>query len=261
MATSVWPPNSPETLSTICLAYCVKNLQQTICDYDPEVDSYQLKSDIILPLSVSSELSRLIPVQRQHFGILTDPERCLWKRMNLRLVPDLTDAELTQLLAHRPSELLIQLAHLTYNFIHIVNRHSDSLQSLTILGTQRNFLELCYLLHNEIKCCLRKATDGGPETAGNRIFGSSYILSCLRLRSLTMNCINQFSSDILSTTLSGLPSLTKLDLSDCDIKVENIEDGLVSLRHLQILRLHNVLAVSSDIKACFNVLAKLTSLR
>jgi len=261
MATSAWPPNDPETLSAICLAYCMKNLQQTICDYDPDLGSYRLKSDVILPISVSSELSCLIPVQRRHFGILQDPERCLWKRMNLGLVSDLTDADLTQLLVHRPNELRIPLARLTYNFIHIVNRHSDNLQSLAILGSQRVFLEYCHMLHEEIKCCLRKAAAGGPETAGNRVFGSNYILSCPHLRCLTINCVNQFSSDILNTTLCGLPSLTKLDLSDCDIKLENIEDGLVSLKFLQILRLHNVLAVSNDVKQCFNVLAKLTSLR
>jgi len=261
MANSQWPPNEPETLSAICLAYCVKNLHHTICDYDSDMDSYQLKSDVILPISVSSELSRLIPIQRQHFGILKDPERCLWKRMNLGLVSDLTDADLTQLLVHRPIELRIPLAHLTYNFIHIINRHSDSLQSLTILGSRRIFLELCHLLHEEITCCVRKAARGGPETAGNRVFGGNYILSCPHLRSLTINCVNQFSSDILNTVLCGLPSLTKLDLSDCDIKVENIEDGLISLKCLQILRLQNVLAVSSDMKHCFNVLAKVTSLR
>jgi len=261
MATSAWPPNDPETLSSICLAYCVKHLQQTICDYDSETDNYQLKLDVILPISVSNELSCLIPIQRHHFGILEDPERCLWKRMNLCLVSDLTDADLIRLLAHRPAELRIPLARLTYNFIHIINRHSDSLQSLTILGSQRIFLELCHLLHEEIKSCVRKAALGSPETAGNRVFGSNYILSCPHLRCLTINCINQFSSDILNTTLCGLPSLTKLDLSDCDIKVENIEEGLISLKYLQILRLHNVLAVSNDIKQCFNVLAKVTSLR
>ena len=261
MATSTWPPNDPETLSGICLAYCMKHLQHTICDYDLEMDRYRLKSDVILPMSVSSELSRLVAIQRQHFGILEDPERCLWKRMNLGLVSDLTDDDLTQLLSHRPTELRIPLARLTYNFIHIINRHSDSLQSLTILGSQRIFLELCHLLHEEIKCCIRKAALGGPETSGNRVFGRNYILSCPHLRSLTINCINQFSSDILNTTLCGLPSLTKLDLSDCDIKVENIEDGLTSLKCLQILRLHNVLSVSNDIKHCFSVLSKVTSLR
>jgi len=37
--------------------------------------------------------------------------------MNLGLVLDLTDADLTQLLVHRPIELWIPLARLTYNFI------------------------------------------------------------------------------------------------------------------------------------------------
>lgn len=261
MAKSAWPPNDPETLSSICLAYCIKNLQQTVCDYDSETDSYSLKPDVILPLSVSDELSRRIPIQRQHFGIFRDTELCLWKHMNLGLVSDLTDTDLTQLLAHRPVELRLPLARLTYNFIHIINRHSDNLQSLAILGSRRIFLELCHLLQIEITSCIRKAARGGPETAGNRVFGGNYILSCPHLRSLTMNCVNQFSSDILTTTLCGLPSLTKLDLSDCDIKVENIEDGLVSLKYLQILRLHNVLTVSNDIKSSFNVLVKVPSLR
>ena len=261
MANSAWPPNNPETLSAICLSYCVKNLQQTVCDYDNDSDSFTLKPDVVLPLSVSDELSRMIPIQRQHFGIFRDTELCLWKRMNLGLVSDLTDSDLTELLAHRPVELRIPLARLTYNFIHIINRHSDSLQSLAVLGSRRIFLELCHLLHEEITCCVRQAARGGPETAGNRVFGGNYILSCPHLRSLTMNCVNQFSSDILVTTLCGLPSLTKLDLSDCDIKVENIDNGLVSLKSLQILRLHNVLPISSDIKSSFSVLARLTSLR
>jgi len=106
-----------------------------------------------------------------------------------------------------------------------------------------------------------EAADGGPETAGNHVFGGNYILSCLHLHSLTINCVNQFSSDILNTVICGLPSSTKLDMSDCDIKVESIEDGLMSLKCLQILRLHNVLAVSNDMKHCFNVLGKVTSLR
>lgn len=261
MASNVWPPNDPETLSTICLSYCVKNLHQTICDYDSETDSYRLKSGIVLPSSVSNELSCMIPIQRQHFGIFSDPELCLCKRMNLGLVSDLTDDDLTCLLAHRPIELRIPLAQLTYNFIHIINRHSDSLRSLSILGPQRIFLELCHLLQEEITCNARKAAQGSPETTGNRVFGRNCILSCPKICSLTMNCVNQFSSDILGTILCGLPSLTKLDLSDCDIKVEDIEDGLVSLKCLQILRLHNVLLVSNDIKRCFSVLAKITSLR
>jgi len=261
MATGAWPPNNPESLSSICLAYCVKNLQQTICDFDSDSDSFHLKPGVMLPLSISDELSRQLPIQRQHFGIFTDPELCLWKRMYLGLVSDLNDTDLTQLLAHRPIELRIPLACLTYNFIHIINRHSDNLQSLAIIGSRRIFLELCHLLQLEITSCVRKAAKGGPEAAGNRVFGSNYILSCPRLRSLTMNCINQFSSDILVTTLCGLPLLTKLDLSDCDIKVQNVEYGLVSLKSLQILRLHNVLTVSCDIKSSFNVLAQLTSLR
>jgi len=256
-----WPPNDPESLSAICLAYCVKNLEKTICDYDRHADSFKLKPDVVLPFSVSDELSRMLPIQRQHFGIFKDPELCLWKHMNLGLVSDLEDNDLSHLLAHRPIELRVPLARLTYNFIHIINRHSDSLQSLAIIGSQRIFLELCHLLHEEITSCIRNAARGGPETAGNRVFGGNYILSCPHLRCLTVNCVNQFSSDILSTTLCGLPSLTKLDLSDCDIKLENIEDGLVSLKFLQILRLHNVLTVSSDVKSSFNVLAKLTSLR
>lgn len=261
MANDAWPPNDPETLSEICLAYCVKNLGQTICDYDSEADSYQLKPDIALPLSVSDELSRRIPVQRKHFGIFNDRRSCPWKRMNLALVSDLKDDDLTRLLAHQPVELRLPLAQLTYNFIHIINRHSDSLQSLAVLGSQRIFLELCHLLQEEITCCLRNAAHGGRETSGNRVFGGNYIMSCPRLRSFTMNCVNQFSSDILATTLLGLPSLTKLNLSDSDIKVENIEDGLTSLKCLQILRLHNVLNNSSDIKACFGVLEKVTTLR
>ena len=74
MANSQWPLNEPETFSAICLAYCVKNLHHTICDYHSEMDSYQLKSDVILRISVSNELSRLIPIQRQHFGSSKDPE-------------------------------------------------------------------------------------------------------------------------------------------------------------------------------------------
>jgi len=261
MASCTWPSNNPEKLSEICLDFCIKNLQQTICDYDTETDSFRLKPDVVLPLSVSDELSRRIPLQRQHFGIFKDPELCLLRRMNLSLVSDLTDSDLTLLLAHRPVELRVPLAAVTYNFIHIINRYSDNLQSLALLGSGRIFLELCHLLHEEITCCLRKANRGGPETVGNRVFGGNYILSCPRLCSLTMNCVNQFSSDILVTTLCGLPSLTKLDLYDCDIKVEDIERGLCSLKCLQILRLHNVLTVSNDVKASFNVLAKLTSLR
>jgi len=264
MASSAWPSNDPETLSEICLAYCVKNLNQTICDYDSEADSFQLKSDIVLPLSVSDQLSRLIPMRRQHFGIFRDPELCLLKRVDLSLVSDLVDSDLSLLLAHRPVELRVPLAHLTYNFIHIINRHSDNLQSLAIHGSGRLFLEICHLLHEEIKGCIRQAELNGPEaaTARNRIFGRNYILSCPRLRSFTINCVNQFSSDIfLAPTLCGQPSLTKLDLSDCDIKVESIKGGLTVLKCLQILRLHNVLTVSTDIKSCFNVLAKVTSLR
>jgi len=261
MANNAWPANDPETLSTICLTYCAKNLQQTICDYDTDADSYTLKHDIVLPLSVSDELRQMLPIHRQHFGIFKDPELCPWKHMNLGLVSDLTDSDLTRLLAHRPVDLRIPLASLTYNFIHIINRHSDSLQSLAILGSRRIFLELCHLLHEEIMSCQRKAAAGGHETSGNRVFGGNYILSCPNLRSLTINCVNQFSSDILVTTLFGLPSLSKLDLSDCDVKLEDIDDGLVSLRYLQILRLHNVLPVCSDLKASMKVLAKLSSLR
>jgi len=262
MANGAWPSNDPETLSEICLAYCVKNLHQTICDYDSETDSYWLKPDIVLPLSVSDQLSRLIPIRRRHFGIFKDPELCLLKRLDLGSVSDLRDSDLTLLLAHRPVELRIPLAYLTYNFIHIINRYSDNLQSLSISGSGRIFLEICHLLHEEIKGCVRQAELSGPETAVNRNFGHNYILSCPRLRSFTINCVNQFSSDIfLVPTLRGLPSLTKLDLSDCDVKVENIADGLAALKCLQILRLHNVLSVSSDIKSTFNVLAKVTSLR
>ena len=266
MANKAWPPNDPETLSEICLAYCVKNLRQTICDYDDELDSYCLKPDIVLPLSVSDGINRMLPLQRPYFGIFKNPEQCLLKRMNLGSVSNLVDSDLIGLLAHRPVELWIPLAHLTYNFIHYINRYSDNLQSLAIHGSQRIFLELCHLLHEEItRCviisCVRDANRGVPVGPGYHIFGDDYILSCPRLRSFTMNCVNQFSSDILATILCGLPSLTKLDLSDCDIKVEKIEDGLCSLKCLQILRLHNVLTVSNDIKSSFNVLSKLTTLR
>ena len=261
MANNVWPPNDPETLTAICMSYCVKNLRQTICDYDSDADSYKLKPGVVLPLSVSDELTRMIPIQRQHFGIFEDSELCLWKRMNLGLVSDLTDSDLTHLLSHRPVELQVSLARLTYNFIHIINRHSGNLKSLAILGPRTIFLELCHFLREEITCCIRKAARGGPDTAGNHVFGGNYILSCPHLRCLTMNCVNQFSSDILVTTLCGLPLLTKLDLSDCDIKLDAMEDGLTSLKSLQILRLHNVLVVSDDIKSSFNVLAKITTLR
>lgn len=263
MASCSWPQNDPETLRAMCLAYCVKNLRQTICNYDPTADSFSLKPDVVLPPSVSDELSCLIPIQRQHLAIFQDPELCPWKRMNLGLVSDLTDADLTRLLAHRPVELRIPLASLTYNFIHIINRHSDSLQSLTILGSCRIFLELCHLLQEEITSCVRKAAGKGPESAGtgSHVFGGNYILSCPRLRSLTMNCVNQFSSDILATMLHGLPSLTKLDLSDSDIKILHVGDSLTSLKCLQILRIHNVLTATTDIKNSFGVLARITSLR
>ena len=261
MASSAWPPNDPETLSEICLSYCAKNLQQTICDYDVKMHSFRLKPDVVLPPSVSDELSRFVRIQRQHLDIFRDPELCPLKRVNLCSVSDVTDSDLTLLLAHRPVDLRIPLARLTYNFIHLINRHSDNLQSLALLGTGRIFLELCHLLHEEITSCLQKAARDGPEMAGNRVFGRNYILSCPRLRSLTMNCVNHFSSEFLGTTLCGLPSLTKLDLSDCVLNVEDLEDGLLSLKCLQILRLHNVLTVSSNIKSTFNVLAKLTSLR
>jgi len=261
MANKAWPPNDPETLSEICLAYCVKNLRQTICDYDDEFDSYCLKPDIVLPLSVSDGISRMLPLQRPYLGIFKDPEQCLLKRMNLSLVSDLVDSDLIRLLAHRPVELRMPLAHLSYDFIHYINIYSDNLQSLAVLGSRPVFMELCHLLNEDITWYVREANRGGPETAGNRVFGRDYILSCPRLRSFTLNCVNQFSSDNLVTILCGLPSLTKLDLSDCDIKVEKIEDGLCSLKCLQILRLHNVLTVSNDIKSSFNVLAKLTTLR
>jgi len=261
MASSAWPSNDPETLSDICLSYCAKNLQQTICDYDNETDTFQLKPDVILPLSVSDELSRVLPIQRQHLGIFRDPKLCPLKRLNLCSMSDVTDGDLNLLLAHRPVELRVPLTHLTYNFIHLINRHSDNLQSLALLGTGRIFLELCHLLHEEITACLMKAAEGNWETPRNQVFGRNYILLCPRLRSLTMNCVNNFSAEFLVTILCGLPTLTKLDLSDCEFKVKDIEDGLYSLKCLQILRLHNVLTVSSDIKAAFNVLAKLASLR
>jgi hypothetical protein len=250
MNDSVWPANTPDTLFEMCVEYCASNLETTVCSYDAFNNKYYLKPSVAFPASVNDELMKVIArsgIYRQHFGMLNEPGRVLWKRQNLEKISDLEDWELHQLLIHQPMELRIASDRLTRKSLQVINECGQNLFALHIAKSS-------LLFHDWFKSVEEQPLDNFANEHCQQLFKLPS-LQCLTMLDIEM------SAAWFPHLLYGLSSLTRLDLSGCSFSVSNLACGVDILHNLQILRLHNVPFHFEPLRKSFSVLVQFQSLR
>jgi len=251
MQESLWPANCPESLYDICLEYCVLNLDNTV--YRKSTDGQLLlKSEIFLPLSVCDTLlSHLHPVSRKYLPLFASPAAINFRHINLKSVTDLTDDELQNVLAHRPTDLRISSARLTEDSLNLISAESHNLQTLHIVKCENIFFQRSRSRRHSWKEKFRK----NPTKKG-----TDHRLQCPKARYVVLRGGQFGVGKNLCDILSDLKLLTRLDLSESSISVQDLHDALAQLQKLQILSLHSV-ELKPSLRDAFEAIAQVKSLR
>lgn len=249
MQESSWPANCPDTLYDICLEYCASNLDKTVCRKSTD-GQLMLKSGVSLPPHVCNALlSRLQPVGRTHLSLLSRPAAVNFRHINLKSVTDLTDAELQNVLAHRPTDLQISSEEITEKSFDSISSESHNLRTLQLFKCENMFSPRSQSKKPSWKKKLRK----DPEKRAIHF-------TCPKVRYIALRGVQFDTSETLCCILSDLTLLTRLDLSDSSMNLQHLHVALSQLHNLQILSLYNV-TLSPRLRDAFEAITQVKSLR
>jgi len=249
MQESSWPSNCPDTLYDICLEYCALNLDKTVCQKSTD-GQLVLKSEVFLPPYVCDALlSRLHPVGRKYLPVLASPMAVNFRHVNLKSVTDLTDAELQNVLAHRPTDLRISSEQLTEDSLSLISLESRNLQTLHLVKCENIFSQRS----RSKKHSWKKKFPKDPAKRGSRFH-------CPKVRYIALRGVQLNAGESLCYVLSDLTLLTRLDLSDSDVSLPHLYAALSRLQKLQILSLHNV-KLEPSLRDALEAVAQVKSLR
>jgi len=209
-----------------------------------------LNSEVFLPLHVSDALlSRLHPVGRKYLPLMASPVAINFKHINLESVTDLTDVELQSVLAHRPTYLRISSAQLTKDSLSLISFESHNLQTLHIVKCENIFSYRSRSKRHSWKAKFRKdLAKGGIH------------FHCPKARYIVLRGVHFDVGKNLCNLLSDLKLLTRLDLSESTVSVEDLHATLAQLQTLQILSLHSV-KLEPSLRDAFEAIAQVKSLR
>jgi len=253
MQESSWPTNCPETLYDICLEYCSLNLDKTVCHKSID-GQLVLKSEVFLPLHVSDALlSQLHPVGRKYLPLLASSAAINFRHINLKSITDLTDVELQSVLAHHPTDLRISSEKLTKDSLNLISSESHNLQTLHIVKCDNIFSERSRSKRRSWKEKFRK-------DPANRGAGSRFRFHCPKARYVVLHGIQFDVGENLCSVLSDLKLLTRLDLSESTVTMQDLHTALAQLQKLQILSLHSV-KLEPSLRDAFEAIAQVKSLR
>lgn len=252
MQESLWPANSPQTLYDICLEYCAMNLDKTLCRESAD-RQLVLRSEVFLPACVGDALlSRLYPFRRKHLPLLASPATVNFRHINLGSVTDLTDGELSHVLAHHPTDLRISSTELTEDSINLISSESQNLQTLHIVKCENViFAQKSRPRRHSWKEKFRK----DPAKRG-----TPYRFHCPKVRCIVLRGICFDVGKNLCNILSELKLLTQLDLSESTVSMPELHAVLAQLQKLHILSLHGV-KLEPGLRDAFEAIAQVKSLR
>lgn len=239
MSRDPWPENSPESLFSICIDYCVEILGKAICGpwHQDEVFEGLNLSHIVNQQLFHACVRTGVLCKKRALSLFQGQQQMKLKRLNLSTVTDLMDEDLEDIMyTNSPTELQVASDFLSRRSLRAINRNSGNLVSLHLTNA-KNILP-------------------GGEDANAAI--SHPHLNCPYLRFLTLNKLTSESTKFLNVSLSCMTDLTSLDISNSDVDISQLEN-LRCLLNLQILKLHNVTLI--DLESAFKMIVEVKSLR
>ncbi len=239
----------PDSLFNLCADFCVANLA-TFCSFNGNSDLYVALDGVELPSEVSEILIQLCRdkniLNESLLHAFADPSKTKLRRLDVSNC-SITDRTLRWFLPHGLVELNISNCSqsLTSESLICINKYGKTLRKLFIGNSWSLFVN----------------TEDIIKHGMDRRLSDTQFFQCPNLKAFSINGIYDLTTtaeDLLSGILQMKTTLTYLDLSSCQVKVETMS-YLEEMQQLNQLVLYDV--PIRDLGGAVKVLRRLRQLR